>query len=85
MNLELNQITTLFLAVSLLLAGGLLIRKIPILKRFCIPAPVVGGLLFRDTCDNLQTGWIDQFNIGYYLTKPFHAYFLYNCRVRGKL
>lgn len=46
MNLELNQITTLFLAVSLLLAGGLLIGKIPILKRFCIPAPVVGGLLF---------------------------------------
>ncbi|MBU8878060.1 sodium/glutamate symporter [Bacillus sp. FJAT-29790] len=46
MNLELNQITTVFLAVALLMAGGLLINKLSFLKRFCIPAPVVGGLLF---------------------------------------
>ncbi|MEC1377099.1 sodium/glutamate symporter [Heyndrickxia oleronia] len=46
MNLELNQITTIFLAVALLMLGGLLIKKINFLKKFCIPAPVVGGLLF---------------------------------------
>ncbi|KAB2333084.1 sodium/glutamate symporter [Cytobacillus depressus] len=46
MNLELNQITTVFLAVALLMIGGLLLNKLPFLKRFCIPAPVVGGLLF---------------------------------------
>ena len=46
MNLEVNQITTVFLAVALLLFGGFLVRKIEFLKRFCIPAPVVGGLLF---------------------------------------
>ncbi|MFH5777831.1 sodium/glutamate symporter [Heyndrickxia oleronia] len=46
MNLELNQIATIFLAVALLMLGGLLIKKINFLKKFCIPAPVVGGLLF---------------------------------------
>lgn len=46
MNLDFNQLTTIFLATALFLAGGLLINKIPLLKKFCIPAPVVGGLLF---------------------------------------
>lgn len=46
MKVEFDQITTTFLAVALLLIGGVLIKKIPFLKRFCIPAPVVGGLLF---------------------------------------
>lgn len=46
MNLELNQITTVFLAVALLLLGSLLLKKLNFLKKFCIPAPVIGGLLF---------------------------------------
>lgn len=46
MNLELDQITTVFLAVALLLIGGLLLNKLSFLNRFCIPAPVIGGLLF---------------------------------------
>ncbi|MDQ0272848.1 sodium/glutamate symporter [Cytobacillus purgationiresistens] len=60
MNLELNQVTTLFLAVALLLFGGWLIKKADFLKRFCIPAPVVGGLLFALLvliCK--QTGWVN--------------------------
>ncbi|PIC64173.1 sodium/glutamate symporter [Sporosarcina sp. P13] len=46
MTLELNQITTLFLALALLTIGTILVRKIGVLQKFCIPAPVVGGLLF---------------------------------------
>lgn len=46
MTFELNQITTLFLALALLTIGTLLVRKIGVLQKFCIPAPVVGGLLF---------------------------------------
>ncbi|MDW0108791.1 sodium/glutamate symporter [Sporosarcina aquimarina] len=46
MTIELNQVTTLFLAMALFLLGNLLVRKIGILQKFCIPAPVVGGLLF---------------------------------------
>lgn len=44
--MELNQITTLFLAAALYLLGTMLVNRIGILDRFLIPAPVVGGLLF---------------------------------------
>lgn len=44
--IELNQITTLFLAVALYLFGMALVNKIGFLNRFLIPAPVVGGLIF---------------------------------------
>src|SRR5690625_2813775 len=46
MLLELNSVTTIFLAVAVFFIGLLLNNKIRILDRFCIPAPVVGGLLF---------------------------------------
>lgn len=46
MTLELNQISTIFLAVALLALGMWLVRKVGFLRQFCIPAPVVGGLLF---------------------------------------
>ncbi|MEK4284084.1 sodium/glutamate symporter [Ureibacillus sp. FSL K6-0165] len=41
-----NQITTIFLAVLFLTIGTFIIKKVGIFQRFCIPAPVVGGLLF---------------------------------------
>lgn len=46
MTIELNQVTTLFLAMALFLLGTALVRNTKILQKFCIPAPVVGGLLF---------------------------------------
>ncbi|MFS0574069.1 sodium/glutamate symporter [Sporosarcina sp. 179-K 3D1 HS] len=46
MTIELNQITTIFLAIALLVLGRYLVRNVGVLKKFCIPAPVVGGLLF---------------------------------------
>ncbi|GED69033.1 sodium/glutamate symporter [Brevibacillus reuszeri] len=46
MTLALNQVTTIFLAVALLVLGTLIVRKAGFLQKFCIPAPVVGGLLF---------------------------------------
>ena len=42
----LNQITTLSLAVALFLIGTFLVKRVGWLNRFCIPAPVVGGLIF---------------------------------------
>lgn len=53
--IEINQITTVFLAVALFTLGGWLINKIGFLKRFCIPAPVVGGLLFAALATILKT------------------------------
>ncbi|WP_342600612.1 sodium/glutamate symporter [Psychrobacillus sp. FSL H8-0483] len=46
MYMALNQITTLCLAVTLFLIGSFLVKRVGFLNRFCIPAPVVGGLLF---------------------------------------
>ncbi|WP_257352129.1 sodium/glutamate symporter [Pseudalkalibacillus decolorationis] len=46
MTLEINQLTTIFLAVAVFMVGTYLNKRIRILDRFCIPAPVVGGLLF---------------------------------------
>ncbi|WP_339280004.1 sodium/glutamate symporter [Lysinibacillus sp. FSL P2-0066] len=53
--IEINQITTVFLAVALFALGSFLINKIGFLKRFCIPAPVVGGLLFAALTTILKT------------------------------
>ncbi|WP_286229892.1 sodium/glutamate symporter [Neobacillus mesonae] len=46
MTLTLNQVNTIFLAVALLVLGTFFVKRIGFLQKFCIPAPVVGGLLF---------------------------------------
>jgi len=53
--IEINQISTIFLAVALFAFGSFLINKLNFLKRFCIPAPVVGGLLFAALTTILKT------------------------------
>ncbi len=44
--ISLDMYQTLALAVGVLYLGGFLKKKLRILETFCIPAPVVGGLLF---------------------------------------
>lgn len=44
--IELDAITTLCLACVLYLIGQSIVNHVSILKRICIPAPVIGGLLF---------------------------------------
>ncbi len=44
--MELNLVTSLFLAVIVYLIGAYLVKKIHFLDRYSIPAPVVGGLIF---------------------------------------
>lgn len=44
--IELDAITTLCLACVLYLIGQSIINHVSILRRICIPAPVIGGLLF---------------------------------------
>lgn len=46
MALSFNLVETFGLSVAVLLIGKFLVRKIGFLNKFCIPAPVVGGLLF---------------------------------------
>ncbi|MCT1902147.1 sodium/glutamate symporter [Oceanobacillus sojae] len=44
--IEFDQVTTIFFALAVYMLGTFLNNKIPFLNKFCIPAPVVGGLLF---------------------------------------
>ena len=46
MNIHLDMYQTLAVAVLVLMLGSFLRKKIHFLEKFCIPAPVIGGLLF---------------------------------------
>ncbi|MEE0715478.1 MAG: sodium/glutamate symporter [Eubacterium sp.] len=57
MNIQLDMYQTLAIAVVVLILGQFLKSKIDFLEKFCIPAPVVGGLLFAIfTCICYTTG-----------------------------
>ncbi|PHK50313.1 sodium/glutamate symporter [Staphylococcus edaphicus] len=53
--LELDAITTLALASILYLLGVYIVNHVHILKKLCIPAPVIGGLLFAIVVAILQS------------------------------
>lgn len=56
--IELDAITTLCLACILYLIGQTIINHVLILRRICIPAPVIGGLIFA-----ILVAVLDSFNI----------------------
>ena len=45
--MALDALTSLLVAVVVLLAGTLINRKVSVLARYNIPDPITGGLLFR--------------------------------------
>ena len=57
MNIHLDMYQTLAVALLVLMLGSFLRKKIHFLEKFCIPAPVIGGLLFAIfTCVCYSTG-----------------------------
>ena len=57
MKIQLDMYQTLAVAVLVLLLGNYLKKKIHFLQKFCIPAPVIGGLIFAImTCICYVTG-----------------------------
>ncbi|KAJ50461.1 ESS family glutamate:Na+ symporter [Clostridium tetanomorphum] len=46
LTLKIDMVSTLTLALLLLFLGNYLRKKVNFFERFCIPAPVIGGLLF---------------------------------------
>lgn len=57
MEIRLDMYQTLAIAVLVLMLGSFLRRRIHFLEKFCIPAPVVGGLIFAIfTCICYSTG-----------------------------
>ena len=45
-SIALPMLPSLLAACLVLLAGGLLAQRVPLLARYSIPAPIVGGLIF---------------------------------------
>ena len=60
--LEFNMYQTLAVAVVMLYVGTLLKRRIEFLETFCIPSPVVGGLLFAIVSCILYTSGVIGFS-----------------------
>lgn len=59
-SLSLDMYQTVALAVIVLYLGGWLKRKINFLEKFCIPSPVIGGLLFAIlSCILYVTGTVE--------------------------
>ncbi|MBQ3973134.1 MAG: sodium/glutamate symporter [Lachnospiraceae bacterium] len=58
--ITLNMYQTLAVAVIALLLGSFIRKRVSFLERFCIPAPVVGGLIFAiATCILYVTGLME--------------------------
>ena len=57
MNIELDMYQTMAVAVLVLMLGKFLKKRVNFLERFCIPAPVIGGVIFAVfTCICYVTG-----------------------------
>ena len=60
--ISLDMYQTLALAVAVLFLGAFMKKKIHVLEKFCIPAPVVGGLVFAILSCVLYALGIGEFN-----------------------
>lgn len=75
MKIQLDMYQTLAAAVLVLLLGNYLKKKIYFLQKFCIPAPVIGGLIFAImTCICYVTG-IAEFSFDYTLREVCMVFF----------
>jgi len=55
LNLELSTIPSVIAAILLLSVGQVLVNRLPVLRRYNIPIPVMGGLLFATVLAVLHT------------------------------
>lgn len=62
MTFSFDMYQTLAIATVVLLLGAGLKKKVGLLQKFCIPAPVVGGLLYALVMTVLYTVWGIEFN-----------------------
>ncbi len=73
--IELDMYQACGLAVLMLVIGRMLVDKIEFLRRYCIPAPVVGGLLFAILHVILRSAGIVEFNLDTTLQTVFMTAF----------
>lgn len=75
MELKLDMIQTVGLAVVVYYLGVFIRSKVKVLEKFCIPAPVVGGLLFAIVNLILRENGILKLTLDTTLQKPFMLVF----------
>ena len=73
--LELNMYQATGVAAVMLVIGQLLVNRIEVLRRYCIPAPVVGGFLFAIVHTVLRSAGIIEFNMDTTLQSVFMTAF----------
>lgn len=73
--IELDMFQAIGLAVIMLVFGRLLVGKLKILSKYCIPAPVVGGLIFAVVHVILRSAGIVEFNLDTTLQNVFMTAF----------
>ena len=84
MKVQLDMYQTIAVAVVVLMLGKFLKKRCSVLERFCIPAPVIGGVLFAIfTCICYATG-IAEFEFDDILKEVCMVFFLYICRIPGE-
>lgn len=73
--IELNMYQAIAVAVLMLLLGRMLVKNIEFLRRYCIPAPVVGGLVFAIIHMILRSAGILEFQLDTTLQSVFMTAF----------
>ena len=74
--IELNMYQAIAVAVLMLLLGRMMVSKIAFLRRYCIPAPVVGGLVFAIIHMILRSAGVLEFQLDTTLQSVFmNAFF----------
>lgn len=71
--LQLDMYKTLFFAVLLLLLGDVIRKRVRFLTKYCIPGPVVGGLLFAFIALLLKQTQI----VSFQFDKTLESFFMY--------
>ena len=75
MNIKLDMMQTVALAVVIYYFGAWVKTKVSILEKFCIPAPVVGGLIFAIVNLIVKQNGILELSLDTTLQKPFMMVF----------
>ena len=73
--IELNMYQAIAVAVLMLLLGRMMVSKIAFLRRYCIPAPVVGGLVFAIIHMILRSAGVLEFQLDTTLQSVFMTAF----------
>ncbi len=75
MTLTLDMIQSMALAVVILMGGQAIRKRVSVLERFCIPAPVIGGIIFALFTLAMKQAGILEFQFDTTLQKVFMTAF----------